>query len=417
MKKDRYIFALIIYGIVLLASAGICSYAFPGDVSVAVNAGESLVEPDTSGTTKPTSALAVQSPTAPPVNPTLPAQPDDSMQGEGEAQPNPSDADPWELMTAATTKEWREVIGNRCIVIPKPEAAVPEQEIIFLSAERPIDRSIDLEFQGCSFKKYEYEELERIANGSYFATEPLADSGDPLEEILQLSTVQEDGSCHIYLELLLDKTYAYSVYETESYYFVALNDAKKAHEKIVVLDAGHGGWDTGTPSADGQYFEKDINLQVLLYLEELLKQEDIKVYLTRTEDHNVNQKDRIRLANDLCADMFISIHCNNAYQNPDVQGTEVLYTQYQDGQEGLNSKKLARICQEELVKELQLQDRGLVANGEELTVLQEAEVPAAVVELAFMSSPNDMEALKDEETLRSAAKALYQAILRAYEGT
>ena len=162
-------------------------------------------------------------------------------------------------------------------------------------------------------------------------------------------------------------------------------------------------------------FEKDINLQVMQYLEELLRQEDIKVYTTRTTDRNVGHTERIRLANDLGADMFISIHCNNVYQNPDAHGTEVLYTQYQDSWTGMNSKKLAQICLEELLAEVQLSDRGLFARGDDLTVLQQAEVPATIVELAFMSNVDDMALLKKEETQRSAAKALYQAILRGYE--
>ena len=223
------------------------------------------------------------------------------------------------------------------------------------------------------------------------------------------------AALEIFINLLLDKTYAYNVYETESHYFVALMEAKEVYDRIVVLDAGHGGWDTGTPSYDGKFLEKNINLQVLLYLEELLNAEDVMVYTTRTTDRNIGHTERIALANSLNADMFISIHCNNAYQNPEAHGTEVLYTQYQNAWEGMNSKQFAQICLEELVTALQLNDRGLFARGDDLTVLQKAEVPAALVELAFMSNPGDMKVLKTDEAQKASAEALYKAIMRAYE--
>lgn len=415
MQKDRYIFALIIYGVVLLTAATVCSFVLSKDVFAVANTGTMSGQQEHSGVTGTSPTPIVPSNA---VTQQLPAPTDTAKnpgQSESEEEAEVLKVDPWELLSVETTQEWRTAIGTRCIVLPKPEAAIAEQEIVFSLSDMPMERSIALEFQGCAEINYDYATFERIADGQYFDTEPIEDSADPLKEIKQRCTLLEDGSYQVYMELLLDKTYVYNVYEAESYYFISLTDAKDAYDRIVVLDAGHGGWDTGTASYDGQYLEKDINLQVMQYLEELLRQEDIKVYTTRTTDRNVGHTERIRLANDLGADMFISIHCNNVYQNPDAHGTEVLYTQYQDSWTGMNSKKLAQICLEELLAEVQLSDRGLFARGDDLTVLQQAEVPATIVELAFMSNVDDMALLKKEETQRSAAKALYQAILRGYE--
>lgn len=430
MQKDRFIFALIIYGIILLAGAGVCSFLLPGDVFAVANTGTSGEQ------TLPTNAIAPTSELEPTKEPGQDSAAFvDGKDGKEQGGNTSSDKaengqelavkDAWEMLSVETTPEWREIIGDRCVVLPKPEAISSGCEILLAFTDMPVERSIALKLQGCAERKYEYESIERIAMGQYFSAEPAGAQNtelseqesvtDPLCRMTQMCALQEDGSYEINIELLLDKTYVYNVYETETHYFVALMEAKEVYDRIVVLDAGHGGWDTGTPSYDGKFLEKNINLQVLLYLEELLNEENIKVYATRTTDRNIGHTDRIALANSLNADMFISIHCNNAYQNPQAHGTEVLYTQYQDAWEGLNSYQLSQICLEELVAALQLNNRGLFARGDDLTVLQKAEVPATLVELAFMSNKGDMEVLKADEVQKAAAEALYRAIMRAYE--
>ena len=70
---------------------------------------------------------------------------------------------------------------------------------------------------------------------------------------------------------------------------------------------------------------------------------------------------------------------------------------------------------EYLTKEQRAALQAQLARGDDLTVLQKAEVPAVQVELAFMSNAEDMEALKTEETQKKAAEALYKAVMRAYD--
>lgn len=438
MQKDRFVFALIIYGVILLLGAGVCGFLLSGDVSAVANTGVSAEKNPPTSAVKPTQSAEPEK---------MPGQialvPEDESGNKNEA-PGAADIgqettekNAWEQLSVETTGEWRDIIGDRCIVLPKPEVC-EGKELVFLLTDMPVEHSIALKLQGCAYYDYSYNQVERIADGQYFCAEPLGtviadisgaetdgelpaviteaeQHADPLCGMTQTCTSQEDGSFELNIEFSLDKTYVYNVYETETHYFIALMDAKDIYDCIVVLDAGHGGWDTGTPSYDGKFLEKNINLQVLLYLEELLMEEDIKVYTTRTTDRNIGHTERVALANSLGADMFISIHCNNAYQNPQAHGTEVLYTQYQNDVEGLNSYKLSQLCLDELVAALQLNNRGLFARGDDLTVLQKAEVPAALVELAFMSNAGDMEVLKREDMQRAAAEALYKAILRAYE--
>lgn len=416
VQKDRFVFAIIIYGLILLAGAGISSVLLPENISAVANTG---VEEGKNVTPQPDETEPTQ-----PVIPTKepePTRPEDKKPEEAAKDDKPADEMPpeeaegaWAQLSAKTTPEWRAVIGERCIVLQKPET-VPGQELLFSLTEMPVEQSIALRIQGCVNTGYGYECVERISGEQYFSSEPLVQEGDPLRRMTHSCTMQEDGSYELHIELLLDKTCVYNVYETETYYFISLKDAKEVYDRIVVLDAGHGGWDTGTPSKDGKVLEKNINLQVLLYLEELLAKEDIKVYATRTTDRYIGHAERITLANVLEADMFLSIHCNNAYHDARAKGTEVLYTQYGAVENNMNSERLAQLCQEELTTALQLNDRGLQARGDDLTVLQKAEVPAVQVELAFMSNVEDMEALKTEETQKKAAEALYKAVMRAYD--
>lgn len=238
---------------------------------------------------------------------------------------------------------------------------------------------------------------------------------DPVKEIGVSTWQQEDGSFDAEILLTLDKTYVYQLYEDEWNYYISLLRPKDVYPKIVVIDAGHGGLDIGTYSAGYTHYEKTVCLNVLLYLKELLDaQDDIKVYYTRTTDWKPSLMQRVDLANDVEADFFLSIHCNGS-ESRSLNGTEVLYSAAQNDWEGMNSKQFARICQDKLIACMGLKDRGLVPRDHNVTIIQQAQMPVALAELAFMSNASDMAVLEKEETQRNIAKALYEAILEGYE--
>ncbi|NCB10478.1 MAG: N-acetylmuramoyl-L-alanine amidase [Erysipelotrichia bacterium] len=84
---------------------------------------------------------------------------------------------------------------------------------------------------------------------------------------------------------------------------------KKAINKTIVIDAGHGGDDVGAVGPNKRY-EKVVNLNVSKYLASILKQRGYKVYLTRDKDKFIKVMDRTILANEKNADLFLSIHTN-----------------------------------------------------------------------------------------------------------
>lgn len=182
-------------------------------------------------------------------------------------------------------------------------------------------------------------------------------------------------------------------------------------ETVVVIDPGHGGSDYGTYY--GSIYEKDIVLDISLMLGELLEKSGINVIYTRKEDDYVKLKDRISMANEANADLFISVHVNSFENDSSVNGTETLYFntgEYGDG--GLDSEKLAMILQEKLVESLSTQDRGIIERPK-LAVLRLAEVPAALAELGYLSNASDREKLMSQEYRQKVSESMHDAIIKA----
>ncbi|TKX30415.1 N-acetylmuramoyl-L-alanine amidase [Campylobacter sp. MIT 12-5580] len=101
-----------------------------------------------------------------------------------------------------------------------------------------------------------------------------------------------------------------------------------AKNKVIVIDAGHGGKDGGAVGGGGKLLEKNIVLSVALKLGEELKNKGYKVFYTRTSDKFINLRDRTKIANDKKANLFISIHANaapNANKAKTMQGLETFF--------------------------------------------------------------------------------------------
>lgn len=240
-------------------------------------------------------------------------------------------------------------------------------------------------------------------------------NGNDCIKSLQISTYEtptnENFSTEISIEL--DKTYAYLLYEDDYNYYISLVRPKDIYDKIIVVDAGHGGNDSGTYSRDFMYHEKDMNLSMVQEIKKLLDKEDIKVYYTRTTDRRLTLNQRVNLANDVEADFFLSIHCN-ANDERGVHGTEVLYNEKQNDWSVMNSKGFASICLKEVVEEIGLDDRGLVPRSKDVHIVGEAKVPVALVEVGFMSNQGDLNFLTSVDGKQKLAKGIYDAILSAY---
>lgn len=170
------------------------------------------------------------------------------------------------------------------------------------------------------------------------------------------------------------------------------NPVSPLQGKIVAVDPGHGGYDPG--AVRGEVYEKDINLQIALELKKYMEERGAKVILTRNGDYNLavaglhkreahhyDLGKRLEIANRAKANLFISIHVN-CICNRRHGGAEVFY--YPHSKEG---KLLAECVQTELRSIPGIQKR--IAKTSDCYVLRGARMPAALVEVGYLSNPDE----------------------------
>ena len=193
-----------------------------------------------------------------------------------------------------------------------------------------------------------------------------------------------------------------------------INEPEENGVKLVVIDAGHGGSDVGAIGKENGVdvlYEKDVNLSVSLYLDEYLKNNGVETFMIRNSDSTVSLYDRPQIANSLDASLYVSVH-SNSFTASSANGTTVLY--YKAEGEESQSNKLAQLIQDELVDALGTYDRGLM-DGSEMHVIKKTTMPAVIVEMAFISNPDDRKILSDDECRKKAAHAIGRAVIKMLE--
>lgn len=185
---------------------------------------------------------------------------------------------------------------------------------------------------------------------------------------------------------------------------------REKYEKIVVLDAGHGGSDEGI-TVDG-LSEKDLTLAVVKKAGILLKKAGIQVYYTRTEDETVEQPQRAQLANRLRADMLISVH---AAQDED-SGRYGMRTKYNDTFfiPGFSSADLGYILLEKVAASTNEKALGIEADTQE-QVIRESEVPVALLEIGYLSNAQERKLLEKKDYLDRIAQGICDALTQSFE--
>ncbi len=187
--------------------------------------------------------------------------------------------------------------------------------------------------------------------------------------------------------------------------------------KTIVGDPGHGGADTGAIGPSGTY-EKTNTLAIALYLNDILKQAGAKVILNRTTDTSqaaqyseINDlQARVDIANSNKADLFISIH-NNAFSNPDVQGTSTYYSQ--DNPQNNQSLQLAGYIQSAMVDTVKTNDLGV--KEADFYVLHHTTMPSVLVEAAFISNPYEEARLQNPVFRKNVAVAIFHGIYNYFK--
>ena len=201
--------------------------------------------------------------------------------------------------------------------------------------------------------------------------------------------------------------YAYSItLEDGKYIFKVRKLIENPKELTVVVDAGHGGSEKGAIGCLGDE-EKDINLKIANQVAEFLKKHDINVVMTRECDANLSLQDRVDIAKENDADIFVSIHLNSIGDVPmDIhknRGTSVYY--YNE-----NSKKLAEVMQQEVVKSAGTRDSEIQTGS--FAVIRPTEYAAVLVETAYMTNPMDTLLYRNDKWIKKAAKGISEGVIR-----
>jgi N-acetylmuramoyl-L-alanine amidase len=210
----------------------------------------------------------------------------------------------------------------------------------------------------------------------------------------------------------------------------------------VVIDAGHGGHDTGTVGQRG-YTEKELVLDVAQRLKQLIETElGAEVVMTRTNDNFVPLDERTLIANQQQADLFISIHANSSRVRS-VRGVETYFLNFTSSREALETASRENAASDrsihelqDLVKKIMLQDK--VDESRELAqhidralaarkgsgmdrgvkqapfvVLIGANMPSVLAEICFISNPQDEKLVKTPEHRQAIAESLFEGV-RSY---
>ncbi len=212
----------------------------------------------------------------------------------------------------------------------------------------------------------------------------------------------------------------------------------------IVIDAGHGGHDTGTIGPTG-LMEKDLCLDVALRLGKIIQQRlpSAEVIFTRNDDTFIPLERRTEIANEAKADLFVSVHANSS-QDRQARGIETYYLNFTGSSDAMEvasrenalsanavhdlqdivkkiasnekieeSRDLAAMIQDSLSKRMENINRGERNRGVRkapFVVLIGADMPSVLAEISFLSNPNDEQWLKKPDNRQRIADGLYHGI-------
>ena len=209
------------------------------------------------------------------------------------------------------------------------------------------------------------------------------------------------------------------IFSMNIYSVSVISENISENDKCVIIDAGHGGEDGGTQSADG-VLEKDINLSISLKIDEILRSLGIKTVLIRDGDYMIYDEDsntirqkkvsdihnRKKYMDEYKSSIFLSIH-QNYFIESKYSGAQVFYSKNDD-----LSPEIAQSIQDSIRNNIQPEnERKIKQSGTEIYLLYYATVPTVMVECGFLSNKNETENLVTDEYQKKIAFSIVEGIL------
>ena len=253
-------------------------------------------------------------------------------------------------------------------------------------------------------KSYNEADLIKTMNGTMYKSMSLsllpqigvkADMKIKKDDIVQISQSVDGKAMKFTITTTKDTKITEPVIETES----VIKPKKPPVKNKVVLDPGHGGTDYGA-IRDG-INEKDITLDITQRVASILKSKGYKYAMTRTDDVYLGLQERCDFTETENPEIFVSIHVNSAVAT-EPSGIETHY--YHEP-----SKELAEVIQSHLIKNIDSKDRGVLKS--KFYVINHTEVPAVLVEIGFLSNPDERAEIITEKRKDATAKAIANGII------
>ena len=196
---------------------------------------------------------------------------------------------------------------------------------------------------------------------------------------------------------------------------ITLQSPASLYDKIVVLDAGHGGNDVGETvvEQDVSLQEKDITLAAVQKAGELLLAQGIRVYYTREDDSSRSPEERVGFANVLQADMLISVHVTSA-EDTTVYGIRTEYNA-QYFIPDFSSADLAYLLLTEVAESTNEKALDIVPGQDDNVVIGEAVIPVAQLDIGFLSNRQERKLLQRNVYIEKVAQGICNAVLLAYK--
>lgn len=197
-------------------------------------------------------------------------------------------------------------------------------------------------------------------------------------------------------------------------------NSQQDNSKVIIIDAGHGGFDGGAIGSNGT-IEKDINLAISLKLRNMLEKAGYTVVMTRdidtalndTEDTSTRKKkisdmhNRLNLTKLYPGSTLISIHQNKLDGNSTVHGGQIFYSPNQE-----SSQTLAQYIQDEFNAYVQPEKpREIVKTGKNLYLFYNAQNTAVLCECGFLSNPDEEALLNTDEYQSKIAYCIFSGII------
>lgn len=212
----------------------------------------------------------------------------------------------------------------------------------------------------------------------------------------------EDDVFRLIIELKNEQHWGYSIFYNKNALVIKVKrppQKLKVSNLVVLLDAGHGGTNTGAKGASG-ILEKDYTLLMTKEIEKYFKRKNIAVYMTRQQDTSIDMPQRILYAQQVNPDLLISIHLNSS-SNKNVKGVSTYYRHI--GFKPVSTYILDRML------DLELNNFGNIG-GFNFSLNGPTDFNNCLLEVAFLSNAEDEQMILDTRFHKKLSKQVYKGV-------